>query len=78
MSLDDYKDDPDFADFDILSHEAYEDDNTPSQVMPDTDDVERDIDTYDQYFGASERVPIGDTIQAGRVTGRKRELNVTM
>jgi hypothetical protein len=62
----DFKDDPDFSDFDMPSHEAYEDDNVPSQAIPDADAVEHDVDAYDQYVRASVRVPIGDEIRAGR------------
>jgi hypothetical protein len=72
---DDYKDDPGF---DIPIHEADEDDHVPSQAMADADDGEHDVDTYDQYVGTSLHLPIGDDIRAGRVTGRKRELDETM
>jgi hypothetical protein len=78
MAPDDYKDDPDFADVDMPRHDDYQDDNVPSQAMPDADDIEHDINTYDKYVGASVRVPIRDETRAGRVTVRKRELNGTM
>jgi hypothetical protein len=81
MFPDDYKYDPefsDFSDFDMPSHEVYEDDNVPSQAMPDTDDLGHDVGTHGQYVVASVRVPIGNKIRSGRVTDCKRELNGTM
>jgi hypothetical protein len=78
MSPTDYKDNPDFSDFDMLNHEAYDDDNVPSQAMSDADDVEHEANTYDQYVSASLRVPIGDKIWAGRETDHKRELDGTL
>jgi hypothetical protein len=48
--------------------------------MPYIDDIkeEHDVDTYDQYFGAHVRVPIGDEIRSGKVVRRKRELDGTV
>jgi hypothetical protein len=43
--------------------------------MPDIDDLnEHDVDTYDQCVGASVQLSIGDKVQTGKVTGRKRGL----
>jgi hypothetical protein len=48
--------------------------------MPEIDDIkeEHDVDTYEQYFGAHVRVPIGDEIRSGKVVRRKRELDGTV
>jgi hypothetical protein len=48
--------------------------------MPDINDIkeENDVDTYDQYFGAHVRVPIGDEIRSGKVVQCKRELYDTL
>jgi hypothetical protein len=44
--------------------------------MPDIDDLdEHDVDTYDQYVGASVQSLIGDTVHTGKVTERKRGLD---
>jgi hypothetical protein len=44
--------------------------------MPDIDNLdEYDVDTYDQYMGASVQLSIGDKVQTGKVTGRKRGLD---
>jgi hypothetical protein len=43
--------------------------------MRDIDDLdEHDVDTYDQYVGASVQLSIGDKVQTGKVTGRKRDI----
>jgi hypothetical protein len=81
MSPEDYRDDPDLGGFDMetTTHEAYEDERNPSESMPDADDEREETpDSYDQYAGASVNVPIGDELLAGKVTGRKRELDGTM
>jgi hypothetical protein len=40
--------------------------------MPDIDNLdEHDIDTYDQYVGASVQLSVGDKVKTGKVTGRK-------
>jgi hypothetical protein len=54
---DDFKDDPDFADFATPEFELYENDKFPAAQMSDIDDV-HDVDTYDQYVCAQVRVPI--------------------
>jgi hypothetical protein len=44
--------------------------------MPDIDNLdEHDVDTYDQYVGASVQLLIGDNVQTGKVTGQKRGLD---
>jgi hypothetical protein len=44
--------------------------------MPDIDNLdEHDVDTYDQHVGASVQLSIGDKVQNGNVTGRKRGLD---
>jgi hypothetical protein len=44
--------------------------------MPDIDNLdEHDVDTYDQYVGASVQLSIGDKVNTGKVTGRKRGLD---
>jgi hypothetical protein len=60
MLEEDFKDDPDFAEFVTPTFEPYEDDEVPASKMPDIDDVDddHDVDTYDQYVGAQVRVPI--------------------
>jgi hypothetical protein len=78
MPPDDYKEYPDFDDFDMPNHEVYEDDRVPSRAILDVDDIEHDADTYNQHFGASLCVPIGDEIRAGKVNGHKRELDGTV
>jgi hypothetical protein len=71
-----FKLDPDFADFVTPTHDCYEDKKEPTFEMPDIDDLdEHDVDTYDQYVGASVQLSIGDKVQTGKVTGRKRGLD---
>jgi hypothetical protein len=79
MNKDDFHDDPDYADFVTPTYDCYEDDEVPPSKMPDIDDIkeEHDVDTYDQYFGAHVRVPIGDEIRSGKVVRRKRDLDGT-
>jgi hypothetical protein len=62
------------------TYDCYEDDEVPPSKMPDIDDIveEHDVDTYDQYFGAHVRVPIGDEIRYGKVLCRKCELYGTV
>jgi hypothetical protein len=44
--------------------------------MPDIDNLdEHDVDTYEQYVGASVQLSIGDKVQTGKVTGRKLGLD---
>jgi hypothetical protein len=44
--------------------------------MPDIDNLdEHEVDTYDKYVGASVQLSIGDKVQTGKVTGRKRGLD---
>jgi hypothetical protein len=73
----DFKDDPDFADFETTDFEPYEDDKVVPDQMPDIDDVD-DIATYDQYVGAQVRVPIGDKIRSGKVMRRNPSLDGTV
>jgi hypothetical protein len=77
MTKDDFKDDPNFADFEYPNCEPYEHDEVPASQMSDIDDV-HDVDTYDQYGGAQVRVTIGDDIKTGKVMRRKRELDGTV
>jgi hypothetical protein len=48
--------------------------------MPEIDDIKEDnyVDTYDQYFGAHVRLPIGDEIRSGKVVQRRRDLDGTV
>jgi hypothetical protein len=80
MNENDFKDDPDYADFVTPAYDCYEDDEFPPSKMPDIDDVknEDDVDTYDQYAGAHVRVPIGDDIRTGKEVRRKSELDGTV
>jgi hypothetical protein len=73
MDMDDFKDDPDYADFVTSTYDCYEDDELSSSNMPDIDDIkeEHDVDTHDQYVGAHVRVPIGNEIRSGKVVRRK-------
>jgi hypothetical protein len=71
-----FKLDPDFAEFVTPTHDCYEDKKEPALEMPDIDDLdEHDVDTYDQYVGASVQLSIADKVQTGKVTGRKRDLD---
>jgi hypothetical protein len=60
MEMDDFKDDPDYADFVTPTYDCYEDDEFSSSKIPDIDDIreEHDVDTYDQYVGAHVRLPM--------------------
>jgi hypothetical protein len=80
MDKNDFKDDPDYADFLTPTYDCYEDDEVSSSKIPDIDDIkeENDVDTYDQYAGANVRVPIGDEIRSGKVVWPKRELDGTV
>jgi hypothetical protein len=80
MDKNEFKDDPDYADFVTPIYECYEDDEVYSSKIPDIDDIkwESDVDTYDQYVGAHVRVPIGYDIRSGEVVRRKRELDGTV
>jgi hypothetical protein len=67
-----FKLDPDLAYFVTPTHDCYEDKKEPAFKMPDIDNFdERDVDTYDQYVGASVQLSIGDKVHTGKVTGRK-------
>jgi hypothetical protein len=71
-----FKLDPDFSDFVMPTHDCYEDKKEPAFEMPDIDNLdEHDVDTYDQYVDASVQLSIGDKVQTGKVTGRKRGLD---
>jgi hypothetical protein len=68
--------DPDFADFVTPTHDCYEDKKEPAFEMPGIDNLdEHDVDTYDQYVGASLQLSIGAKVQTGKFTGRKRGLD---
>jgi hypothetical protein len=72
----DFKLDPDFVDFVTPTHDCYEDKKEPAFEMPAIDNLdEHDVDTYDQYVGASVKLSIGNQVQTGKVTGRKRRLD---
>jgi hypothetical protein len=50
---DDFKQDPDIADFETPTNYAYEEEDVPVFKMPGIDDVEEnDVDIYYQYVGA--------------------------
>jgi hypothetical protein len=74
MDKNDFKDDPDYADFVTPTYDCYEDDEVSSSNMPDLDDIkeENDVDTCDQYVGAHVSVPIGYEIRSEKVVRRKR------
>jgi hypothetical protein len=80
MNENDFKDDPNYADFVTPTYDCYEDDEVPSSKMPDIDDVKNkdDVDRYDQDVRAHVRVPIGGQIRTGEVVRRKRELDGTV
>jgi hypothetical protein len=80
MNKDEFQDDPDYADFVTPTYDCYEDYEVPPSKMPDIDDIEEehDVDTYDQYFGAHVRVPIGNEIRSGKVIWYKHELDGTV
>jgi hypothetical protein len=80
MNKNDFKDDPDYADFLTPTYYCYDDDEVTPCKMPNIDDFkdEDDVDTYDQYVGAHVRVPIGDEIRSGKVVRRKSELDGTV
>jgi hypothetical protein len=77
---DDFKDDPDYADFVTPTYDCYEYDQLSPSKMPYIDDIKEEhyVDTYDQYVGSHVRVPIGDDIRSWRVVRRKRELDGTV
>jgi hypothetical protein len=58
VNKDDFKYDPDYADFSTPTYECYEDDEVSPSKMPDIDDInqEHDVDIYDQYVGSHVRV----------------------
>jgi hypothetical protein len=80
MDKNDFKDDPDYADFVNPTYDCYEDDELSSSKMPGIDDIkeDNDVDIYDQHVGAHVRVPIGDDIRYGKVVQRKREPDGTV
>jgi hypothetical protein len=68
-----FKLDPDCADFVTHTHYYYEDKKEPIFQILDSDDFdEHDVNTYDQYVGASVYLSIGDKVQTGKVTRRRR------
>jgi hypothetical protein len=72
----DFKLDPNFTDFVMPTHACYEDKKKHAFQMPDIDDLDQhDVDTYDQYVGASVQLSIGDKVQTGKGTGQKRGLD---
>ena len=76
LKIGQFKDDPELADMETPSFLPYEDDETKPNIQPDMDEMdEDDPDTYDQYVGATVKLPIGDKFVAGKVRGRKRELD---
>jgi hypothetical protein len=80
MNENDFKDDPDYADFVTPIYDSHEDDEFPPSKIPDIDDVKNkdDVDTYGQYVGSHMRVPIGDELRTGKVFRRKREPDGTV
>jgi hypothetical protein len=76
MDMDDFKDNPGYAEFVTPTYDCYEDDEVSSYKMSYIDDIkeEHDVDTYDPYVGAHLRLPIGNEIRSGKVDRRKREL----
>jgi hypothetical protein len=71
MTLDGFKYDPNFADFETLTFKCCEDEEVPASKMPDSVDV-NDFDNYDQYVDTQVRVPIGDYIHSRKVVNCKR------
>jgi hypothetical protein len=58
------------VDFVTPTNDCYGDKKEPAFEIPDIDNLdEHDIDTYDQYVGASVQFSIGDKVQTGQVTG---------
>jgi hypothetical protein len=80
MDKNDFKDDPDYAEFVTPTCDCYKDNEVSSSKIPDIDVIKEEnyVDTYDQYVGAHVRVPIGDEIRSGKVLWRKRELDGTV
>jgi hypothetical protein len=72
VNKNDFKDDPDYANFVTPTYDCYKDDEVSPSNMTYIDDVKDDdyVDTYDQYVGAHVRVPIGDEIRSGKVVRR--------
>jgi hypothetical protein len=79
MTEADFKDNPDYDDFVTPTYDYHEDDEVPASKMLDIDHVgdKYDVDTYDQYVGAQDRVPIGDSICTGKVVRRQRDIDGT-
>jgi hypothetical protein len=80
MGIDDFKDEPDYADFVTPTYDCYEDDEVYTSKMPEIDAIKEEnyVDTYDQYVGSHVRVPIGDEIRSGKVVRRKRDMDGTV
>jgi hypothetical protein len=80
MNDNDFKYDPDYADFVTPTYDCFEDYEVSPSKMPDIDDVknEDDVDTYDQYVRSRVRVTIGDEISIGKVVRRKRDMDGTV
>jgi hypothetical protein len=69
----DFANDPELEDLQTPIYPAYsDDDDGEMHVTPDADDDTDDVDTYDQYVGATVTLPIGDKMMSARVRGRKR------
>ncbi|KAI2504635.1 Reverse transcriptase (RNA-dependent DNA polymerase) [Fragilaria crotonensis] len=74
FKYDDFTNDPELEDLQTPTYERYaDDDDGDAPRIPDTEDeVEVDVDTYDQYIGAEVLLPIGDKMLSAKVRGRKR------
>jgi hypothetical protein len=71
-----FKLEPDFADFVTPTHDCYKGKKEPAFQMPGIDDLDKhDVETYDQYVGASMQLSVGDKVNTGKVTERKRGLD---
>ena len=64
---------PEYKDFSTPTFHPYEDDETKPLSQPDADDQEGDPDTYDQYVGATVKLPVNGDYQSAKVRGRKLE-----
>jgi hypothetical protein len=80
MDMDDFRDDPDYADFVTTTYDCYEYYEVSSSKIPYIDYIkeEHDVDTYDPYVGAHVRVTIGNEVCSVKVVRRKRDLDGTV
>jgi hypothetical protein len=76
FKYEDFANNPELEDLETPIYPAYADDEDGEmQIAPYVHDDIADIDTYDQYVGASLTLPIGNKMMSARVRGRKRSNN---